>query len=235
MKKYQGLLRSIVFVCIVSILYLASAVASQAEVTLSGSQTRGQGTDGKLRCSGVKLPDGGVIAAASDTGGAGLWLQGPGGAVLRFTPASKAAGAKLDSGTWYAYPNLPPKANSADCTVTITTEKSGGTKSFDGTYSGTWGEMGQLKLTVKNGAVTGVLTGSDSSGTVISVNLNGTVNASGTIQATTRGSIKASGTTIAAGGAFSGKLANGAGSGTYNFTIQTGDNEVQAMQWKAQK
>lgn len=226
MRHGRGVLQVIMVMCVC----LTVAVPVWADLTLSGSQTRGMGTDGKLRSSGVNLPQGGVVVAVSDAAGAGLWLQGPNGQILRFTPGSKGVGAKLGPGTWYAYPNLPPKANSADCSVTIKTTGAG----VDGAYSGTWGEQGQLRLTVKNGSVSGVLSGTDSSGTVISINISGKVDAGGSIQATTQGTIKSGGRSMTAGGGFTGKLASGSGSGIWNFTIP-GAGGADPTRWKVQK
>jgi len=228
MKRAGAVLQIFVVMGIVSLLGLA--IPAWADVTLSGSQTRGMGTDGKLRSSGVNLPQGGVVVSASDAG-AGLWLQGPNGQILRFTPASRAVGAQLSAGMWYAYPNLPTKANTANCAVTIQTAVAG----VDGSYTGTWGEQGRLSLTVKKGVVTGILTGTDSSGTVISVNLNGTIDPRGNIQASTNGSIKASGKSMAAGGAFTGRLANNTGSGSWNFTIQAPGAEPDPTPWKVRR
>lgn len=228
MKKVSGAFHAIVVVCVVFVLCLTSPVSAWADLTLSGSQTRGMGTDGKLRCSGLQLPQGGVILSASDAG-AGLWLQGPNGQVLRFTPASKAVGAQLSAGVWYVYPNLPAKENTAGASVTIQASGAG----MDGTYGGTWGEQGKLVLTVKKGAVSGVLSGTDNEGTVISVNISGTIDVRGTIHATTQGTIRSKGQSIATGGAFTGKLANGSGSGSWNFTMQ--GVGAEPTPWKARK
>lgn len=128
MKNVRGVQQVIVAVAVISVLSLAIAIPAWANLTLSGTQTRGQGgVSGKLSSSGVNLPQGGVIASASDSG-AGLWLQNQNGSVLRFNSAKSAAGARLAPGKWFAYPNLPPNANNAGCSVTISTTGSGTSK-----------------------------------------------------------------------------------------------------------
>lgn len=237
-RVFMCKLNKIIVAAVCTAIFLAfSSVLALADLTLSGAQTRGQGSDGKLQSSGVSLPQGGVIVGATDAAGAGLWLQGPNGRILRFTPGSKAVGAQLSAGTWYAYPNLPPKANTAGCSVTIRPSGSSGTSassdgSIDGSYTGTWGEQGKLRLTVKNGAVSGQLSGTDSSGTVISINISGRADSRGSIQATTQGTIRSGGRSMAASGPLSGTLANGRGSGTWNFTLA---GEVEPTPWQAQK
>lgn len=238
-ETMKNLLHTIIIIACLAACLAISPTPVMADVTLSGTQTRGMGTDGKLHSTGVKLPQGGVIVGATDSAGAGLWLQGSNGQVLRFTPGSRAVGAQLSAGTWYAYPNLPPKANTAGCSVTIRPAGSGAStssdNSLDGTYTGTWGEQGKLALTVKNGMVSGLLSGTDTTGTVISVNVNGTIDARGAIQAKTQGAIKNKGQSIAASGAFTGKLANGSGSGSWNFTMQIPGAGAEPTPWKVRK
>ncbi|MBI2263547.1 MAG: hypothetical protein HYU64_00005 [Armatimonadetes bacterium] len=144
---------------IAAILFLGFVTSARADVTLSGTQVRGEGRDAQLRCSGVKLPKGGVIVAASDSG-AGFWLEGSGGEVIRFASSRQARGVSLRNGTWYAYPNLPPRANSASVSVTIRTGTAtdasgdtGGTSSirpaaYEGTYRNDTGGSGASKLII---------------------------------------------------------------------------------------
>lgn len=101
--------------------------------------------------------------------------------------------------------------------------------------NGARGEQGKLRIMVKSGSVTGLLSGMDNSGTVISINISGKVDGRCMIQATTQGAIRSDGRSIATGGAFTGRLANGSGSGSWKFTMQVPGGETDPMPWKAQK
>ena len=89
---------------ILSLVLLLSSHAG-ADVTISGTQIRGRGANGVLRCTGVRLENPGTIVSARDSG-AGFWLQSDTGQFLRFNTAQEALGTPLTPGTWYAYPNL---------------------------------------------------------------------------------------------------------------------------------
>lgn len=99
------------------ILLMASGLAL-ANVTVSGTQTRGRGADGKLHSTGVVLQDGGPIIRASDSG-AGFWLESDSGQVLRFYSANEAVGTLVPAATWRAYPNLYPGHDEASVAVVI--------------------------------------------------------------------------------------------------------------------
>ncbi|MDQ7821426.1 MAG: hypothetical protein RDV48_01390 [Candidatus Eremiobacteraeota bacterium] len=114
----------LVTMLIVSFLCLALVVPAWAQnVSLEGHQTRGRGTDGTLKCSGLNLTAGGTIVGAADSG-AGFWLKGPNGRVIRNLNAGNSKGTVLSAGNWYAYPYLPE--NKDDAAVVILIKPLGG-------------------------------------------------------------------------------------------------------------
>lgn len=92
---------------LVALLATSTILGGEAlgDVTISGTQTRGLGTDGKLRCTAVGLPKGGTIIQVLGAE-AGFWLESDAAQVLRFDRADGALGVPLPAGSWCAYPNL---------------------------------------------------------------------------------------------------------------------------------
>lgn len=123
-----------------------------ADVTISGTQIRGRGTNGILRCTGVRLENPGTITGVQDAG-AGFWLQSDTGQLLRFNTAEEALGTTLTPGTWYAYPNLYQNHDEDGVSVIVGTGTSAPTGGGSGSAPlGTWrfnanGYAGYLKLT----------------------------------------------------------------------------------------
>jgi hypothetical protein len=151
----------------IGIVVLVVAAGTEATVTLEGSQTRGYGhTSGELECAGMNLPLGGVVVRVSEPG-AGYWLTGPGGIILRFGGTNNGVNTKLDPGTWYAYPNLPAGAIRARVLLDIQVPAggaggggapSGVSGSWTVTFSGTGGSATtSLVLHQEGSEVTGVL------------------------------------------------------------------------------
>jgi len=140
---------------LVLMVFFAAAVSICAqEATLTGSQIRGHGKDGRLICAGINLPSGGTITSVT-TGGDGFWIEGPIG-VVNFQPATNAVNYTLPAGTYKAFPNLKPKQDKADVSIKIratgtTIPPSSGTGSSLGTPAGT---------SVPPSSGTGVSTGS---------------------------------------------------------------------------
>ena len=99
-----------------------------ADVTVSGTQTRGRGSDGKLRSTAVTLRNGGTVVRAADSGG-GFWLESDTGQVMRFNDAGQAVGVSIPPGTWRAYPNLYRGHDEASVSVVISTGGGGGSNS----------------------------------------------------------------------------------------------------------
>ncbi|MHC9538889.1 MAG: hypothetical protein AB9903_05165 [Vulcanimicrobiota bacterium] len=115
-------------------LCLALVIPAWAQnVSLEGHQTRGRGTDGTLKCSGLNLTVGGTIVGAADSG-AGFWLKGPNGIVIRNLTAGNSKGTVLSAGNWYAYPYLPE--NKDDAAVVILIKPLGGASVPPSTGSG---------------------------------------------------------------------------------------------------
>ncbi len=111
--------RSLIQLLLVSWL-LTLASPALADQTISGTQSRGKGSDGKLTCAGVAIFNGGTVVRATDSG-AGFWLQNDKGKILRFNRESDAVGTVLDGGTWWAYPNLYRNNSEAGVSVTVAT------------------------------------------------------------------------------------------------------------------
>jgi hypothetical protein len=78
--------RSLVHPAALLVFFFALTQLVFADVTISGTQTRGRGTNGKLNCEGESLQNGGFIIRAEDAG-AGFWLQSDKGHLLRFNKA----------------------------------------------------------------------------------------------------------------------------------------------------
>ncbi len=110
---------------VLCILFLGLSSKALADATISGSQTRGHGADGKLRCTGVSIQNGGTVVKVKDSG-AGFWLQSDKGRILRFNRAAAAVGTVLEAATWYAYPNLYQGRNEAGVSVVVRTGRGGG-------------------------------------------------------------------------------------------------------------
>lgn len=91
-----------------------------ADTTISGTQTRGRGTNGTLHCTSVRLPRGGNIVDVIGAQ-AGFWLQSNVAGVLRFESAAKAVGSFVPAGTWCAYPNLDRSQDEASVAVVVRT------------------------------------------------------------------------------------------------------------------
>jgi tetratricopeptide (TPR) repeat protein len=91
-----------------------------ADQTIWGTQTRGTGASGQLKCAGVTIQKSGKITKVSDSG-AGFWLQSDKGRYLRFDKASDGVGTVLEPSVWYVYPNLPQGANQAGVSLTVAT------------------------------------------------------------------------------------------------------------------
>jgi len=131
--------KSLVHLAALLVCFFALTQLVFADVTISGTQTRGRGTNGELKCKGESLQKGGVIVRAEDAG-AGLWLQSDGGHLLRFNRAADAIGTTLAPGTWYVYPNLNKNNDRAGAYVVVRTGggSSGSSPSgsgISGTYS----------------------------------------------------------------------------------------------------
>ena len=118
--------------CIVSLLALCLSGAAWAE-QLSGSQTRGQGTNGQLKSGSLTLPRSGTIVGVTCNGD-GFWIESNSGKVMRFNRGG-GNGTVLGPGTYRAYPNLLAGQNRADLSITVQLSK--------GASEGTRGTRGE--------------------------------------------------------------------------------------------
>ena len=109
----MSVLRNLFLVVLVGLL----GSIAWAQVNLSGQQIRGQGSNGKLVCGGINLPQGGVIVGVQCSGD-GFWLEGPGG-VKQFRTGNQAVNTQLAPGNYKAFPNLKPQQNEAGVSVQI--------------------------------------------------------------------------------------------------------------------
>ncbi|MBX9569574.1 MAG: hypothetical protein K2X77_11795 [Candidatus Obscuribacterales bacterium] len=117
-----------------------------ADVTLSGSQIRGKGSNGQLISTGVVIQNPGTIVKANDAG-AGFWLQSASGKIRRFNKASDSIGTIVEPGTWYAYPNIYQNQDRAGVWVLVSTGS--GTSSSAVVPSGGGSAVGPWKYTTK--------------------------------------------------------------------------------------
>ena len=149
---------------------MVSPGAAFADVTLSGTQIRGKAQmNGELKCKALNLTKGGVITGVSEPG-AGYWLEGPRGAVLKFGGKNSGINTSLAAGNWRAYPNLPIGVDTASVTLTIreATGGGGGSPSVTGTWNvafkgGTIGTTTTLVLRQTGVNVAGTLKAPDGS------------------------------------------------------------------------
>lgn len=142
---------------ILSLVLLLSSHAG-ADVTISGTQIRGRGANGVLRCTGVRLENPGTIVSARDSG-AGFWLQSDTGQFLRFNTAQEALGTPLTPGTWYAYPNLYRDQDEAGVSVTVGSGGGGVDSAADVTGVWAWFANGDVTFRPDGTLVQGDLTG----------------------------------------------------------------------------
>lgn len=93
--------------------------AGATTVSLTGSQTRGTaGHNAELKCSSIKLTNGGTITSVSCSS-SGFWITDDRGSIMRYDNPQSAVNVSLPAGTYWAYPNLPPGKDSAGVTVVI--------------------------------------------------------------------------------------------------------------------
>ena len=97
--------------------FLALATAGWAQVTISGTQTRGSGTSGILESTPVNLPQGGAIRQVNNQGDC-FWLEGPTG-TKQFERDTAAVGYVLAPGLWKAFPCLRAGQNRASVSVVV--------------------------------------------------------------------------------------------------------------------
>ena len=90
---------------------------------LSGSQTRGQGSNGQLRSTPTNLPRSGTVVGVSCNGD-GFWIESSSGKIYRFNRGG-GNGTILPPGTYRAYPNLMARQNQANVSITIQLSRAG--------------------------------------------------------------------------------------------------------------
>ena len=108
---------------------------------LSGSQTRGQGTNGQLKSNPLVMPRSGTIVGVTCNGD-GFWIENNNGRVQRFNRGG-GNGTILGAGTYRAYPNLLARQNRADLSIDIQLSKKAGAPTGSGRGEGRRGSGAQ--------------------------------------------------------------------------------------------
>jgi SprB repeat len=103
------------FIAVISL--LTTATVGWAQV-ITGSQTRGQNTDGTLQSTPVTLVRAGFIVNVA-TDGEGFWIESATGIKMEFPGAKVALTTPVPAGVWKAYPILKAGQNTATVSVTI--------------------------------------------------------------------------------------------------------------------
>lgn len=111
------------FAKIATVTFLAMLTLQMSHAgTLSGKQTRGApGRNAKLECKAVTIAKAQTITAVSGSN-RGFWVKNSSGdTVMQFSKSNdpSAVGKTLQPGTYYVYPNLERRVNTATVTLTL--------------------------------------------------------------------------------------------------------------------
>ena len=103
---------------LLSIMFLALSLSAQT-VKISGTQTKGSaGKNAELKCNPVSITK--TMSITKIEGDCqGLWIVKDNLIIHKFWNNKAPLGTKLAPGTYYIYPNLKQRKNTATVTVTL--------------------------------------------------------------------------------------------------------------------
>ncbi len=120
-RKKINLGLKLVFIVLLFVAFMPAHTLLGGQVTISGQQTRGRGSNAKLYSKPVKLSKNSKIVAVSGNN-QGFWITSSRGVIVAkyWTQNDKRAiGVTLKKGTYYIYPNLKRGQNKANVTIRL--------------------------------------------------------------------------------------------------------------------